>query len=128
MVRDRVENVVAPLPSVTQELWTSLGDYALILYPYAQGTTGMESGLSERQWAEYGAILQRIHATAIAPDLAQVMNRESFAPEWAGTVRALDTHIGEHAFSDPAARELAEFWKARQERIRTLVDRAESLG
>src|SRR4051812_38842981 len=37
-----VANVVAPLPVATGELWTTVGDYALILYPFVAGATGME--------------------------------------------------------------------------------------
>jgi spectinomycin phosphotransferase len=123
-----VAQVVAPLPTTTGALWADAGDYALILYPFVAGATGMERGLSDQQWVDYGALLRRVHDTAVAPDLARVMRRESFAPEWAGMVRRLDEHIGARTFDDPAASALAMFWQARHGEIRALLDRAEDLG
>lgn len=123
-----VARVVAPLPTATGALWTDAGDYALILYPFVASTTGMERGMTPRQWAEYGALLRRVHDTAIATDLARFMRRDPFTPAGAGTIRRLDTHIGARAFEDPAAATLAMFWQARRGDIHTLLDRAEDLG
>jgi spectinomycin phosphotransferase len=128
-LRDRgIAQVVAPLPTTTGALWADAGDYALILYPFVAGTTGMERGMSEQQWVDYGALLRRVHATAVAPDLARLVGRDPFAPAGAGTVRRLDAHIGARIFDDPAARALAQFWQSRRGDIRALLDRAEDLG
>ncbi len=119
---------IAPLPTIAGTLWTMADDYALILYPFIAGTTGMERGMSERQWVDYGALLRQIHATALPPDLMRLMRRESFAPAGTDVVRDLDMRIGAQAFDDPAARALATFWRERREDIRTLLRRAEDLG
>ena len=39
-----IARVVAPLPTTTGALWTAAGDYALVLYPFVAGATGMERG------------------------------------------------------------------------------------
>lgn len=123
-----VTHVVAPLPTATQTLWASVDGYALILYPFIDGTTGMQSGMSDRQWVDYGAILRQMHATPISAELTRSMRREDFAPEWGAVTKQLDAHIGARAFADPAARELAAFWQARRPEIQMLLDRAEELG
>ena len=123
-----VTQVVAPLASLAGTLWTALADYALILYPFIAGVAGMEHGLSDQQWIDYGAILRQIHATVVTPDLARRMKREGFAPASAGTVREVDAHIAEQTFDDSISRELGSVWRARRAQIRALLERAENLG
>jgi spectinomycin phosphotransferase len=130
-----VAQVIAPLPSTARTLWAQVDGYALILYPFVAGTTGkrsasaaLSSGMTPSQWIAYGAILRQIHATALAPDLAQVMQRETFVPAGAGMVRELEAHMAGRTFADPAAQALATFWHERRDAIHTLVVRAEELG
>src|SRR5579872_7168608 len=49
-----VTQVVAPLPTITGTLWAETPGYALILYPFIEGTTGMAQGMAEAQWVAYG--------------------------------------------------------------------------
>jgi spectinomycin phosphotransferase len=123
-----VMQVIAPLPTIGKALWTEAGGYALILYPFVDGVTGMDHGLSEGQWVEYGAVARRIHTTPIAPELAQTMRRESFVPVGAAMVREVDTHIGERDFKSPETQELAAFWRKHRALILTLTEQAEELG
>src|SRR3954447_20134977 len=57
-----VAQVIAPLPTTTGALWTEVEGYALILYPFVAGSTGMAQGMAPAQWRAYGAILRQIHA------------------------------------------------------------------
>jgi spectinomycin phosphotransferase len=123
-----VAHVIAPLPTVRGTLWLDAAEHALILYSFVEGPTGMQHGMSEQQWIDYGTLLRQIHATAITPDLARIMKRDGFAPDWAGVVRRLDAHIGLRTFDDPVAAELATLWQARRREIRMLLDGAEDLG
>jgi spectinomycin phosphotransferase len=109
-------------------LWTEGAGYALILYPFIAGTTGMAHGMAPTQWIAYGAILRQIHTTALAPALAHLMRRETFVPAGAATVREVEAHIGGRRFADPAAQDLASLWHERRDVIHTLVARAEELG
>lgn len=123
-----VSRVVAPLATIAGTLWTTVDDYALILYPFVDGVAGMEHGLSDRQWIDYGAILRQIHATVVTPELARGMKQETFVPDSAAKTRAVDAHIDGQTFDDPSARELAAIWRERRKEIRTLLDRADDLG
>lgn len=126
-----IARVVAPLPTTSGTLWTTVAGYALIVYPFVAGRTGMQGGMSEQQWIDYGALLRQIHATSPPADLARVMRRETFEPEGADAVRRLDAHIGAGTFDDPDdpdAHALAAFWRTRCKEIHTLLRRAEDLG
>ena len=89
-----IAQVVAPLPTTTGALWADAGDYALILYPFVAGATGRQRGMTARQWTDYGALLRRVHDTALAPALARLLRRDPFTPAGAGLVRRLEAHIG----------------------------------
>jgi spectinomycin phosphotransferase len=123
-----VSSVIAPLPTSSGVLWAALAGYALILYPFIAGTSGMEHGMAPHQWTAFGSILRQIHTTAIAADLAHLMRRETFVPAGAATVREVEAHVGGRSFADPAARDLATIWHERREAIHTLVAGAEELG
>lgn len=123
-----VEQIVAPLPTTTGALWTGIPGYALILYPFVEGATGMERGMSSQQWRDYGATLRRIHDVAVTPELAGLMRREAFVPGWAAMVRRLDAHIAARTFDNRAEHALATFWQEHRGEISTVLARAEGLG
>ena len=67
-LRDQgIAGVVAPLPTCSGALWALIADYALILYPFIEGRTGMEAGLSDRQWVEFGTSLRQVHEFSASP-------------------------------------------------------------
>ena len=128
-VQDRgVTQVVAPIPTVGGELWAGVDGFTLTLYPFIDGRTGMDGGMAERHWTTFGAVLARVHAMRLAPELAGRMRRESYTPAWSDVVWRVDAHIAGRTFEDPAERELAELWSARRTEIQGLVERAEALG
>lgn len=88
----------------------------------------MAHGMAPEQWVAYGEILRRIHGTAVAPNLARLMRRETFVPAGAGAIRAVEAHFDGQPIADPAARELAAIWETRRNTIHALLARAEDLG
>src|SRR5688572_4757016 len=95
-LKDRgIEQVVAPLPTQAAKLWQSLDSFTFTLYPFIEGRPGMEIGLPDQQWLEFGAILKAVHSTALSPELAGQVKKESFIPKWAGLVKQLQTQIKE---------------------------------
>jgi spectinomycin phosphotransferase len=127
-LRDRgVEQVVAPLPTNTGQMWAGVDDFSLILYPFIDGRVGMEIGLLDSQWRELGAVLKTIHTMPLAAELLGMLRHETFSPKWSAVVQKLRAHIDD-GFDDRYQRELAAFWKSRRLEIDQIVDRAESLG
>lgn len=102
LCKSGLRQVIAPLPTKTNALWTRVGDFTLIIYPFIEGRIGMEIGLSSRQWTELGAVLSAVHAAALPFDLAAHVSCETFVPKWARVVRQLQNLISNgDAFVDP---------------------------
>jgi spectinomycin phosphotransferase len=123
-----VPHIVAPLPTLSQALWVSVNGFALSLYPFIDGRTGVDAGLSEQHWRALGTTLKQIHASPLTPDLLRIVQRETFTPSRRELLPALEAAITRQDLASPVERELAHFWQARQDEIRTLVDRAGALG
>ncbi|MEN9933890.1 MAG: hypothetical protein RLZZ387_469 [Chloroflexota bacterium] len=123
-----IRQVVSPIATSAGDLWTPAGGYALILYPFVTGGSGMERGLTDSQWEAYGALLRQIHSAAVRPALAAEMRRESFAPGWLDELRRVDELVLAGGLTGEPERELAELWRARRAEIQQVVARAERLG
>lgn len=123
-----VSAVVAPIATRTGALWATHAGFALILYPFVAGESGMEAGLAEGQWVGYGETLRQIHATPVPPELASLMRRERYRPEGADLVRKAEAAIAGPLPVDPEARALAEHWRLHGATISLLLERAEGLG
>ena len=120
-----IAEILAPLPSATGQLWASLDEFVLILYPFIQGRDGYEVALSTRQWAQFGAALKRIHTLDLPPSLRGTIAREAYSPQWRETTQAFLARIEDERFVDPVAQDLSVFLKAKRQEILDLVTRAE---
>jgi spectinomycin phosphotransferase len=105
-----------------------LHEFSLIVYPFVEGKTAYEVVLSERQWADFGAALKRIHTTSIPPALSAQMQKESYAPEWRETCRRFVEWLDAETSDDPVAVELAAFLRSKRAVVLDLVERAEQLA
>ncbi len=125
-----IEAVVAPLPTVTRELWDRVENFTLILYPFIDGEVGMEVGLSDSQWIAFGAALKQIHTARLPADLRNQVPQETFTlhPKWRAIVAQLQATVGNRVYDNPVERQLAAFWADRHQAIDRLVVRAEQLG
>jgi spectinomycin phosphotransferase len=123
-----LEQAIAPYPTKTQGLRQAVGDYFLFLYPFVKGTDGMEIGLSNDQWIEYGAILKNLHAAQLPFELKEQIPKETFTLKWLGVIRKIQARLKEGSFADPAEQALAAFWHKKEDLIERIIDRAEELG
>lgn len=120
---------VAPLPTQDGSLWKEVDDFNLILYPFIEGKSGMEVGLSETQWISLGHILKQLHTTQLPEALARQVKHETLVPMWGAMVEKLDLLIGESTqFDTTYANELAQFWRGRRDEIRRITTRTTALG
>lgn len=125
-----IPQVVAPLSTQNGDLWTRVEPFTLILYPFIDGQSGMEVGLSDAQWIELGRALRQMHATELPAELAKQVRREAFipGPMWLNLVKELNNGLSIAAYSNPFAREFAADWLERAAEIRQMTARAERLG
>jgi len=123
-----IEQVIAPLSTKTQELWVNVDEFAFILYPFITGNEAMKVGLTDAQWIEFGATLNRIHTTELIGSTLQYVMQESFTPKWGSLAKMLHEQVNARNYDDPYQKQLAIFWKENNEKIQTLIERAEILG
>ena len=123
-----IEQVIAPLSTKTQELWVNVDEFAFILYPFITGEEVMKVGMTDVQWKEFGATLNRIHTTELTGSVLQYVMQESFTPKWGSLAKMLHEQVNARNYDDPYQRQLALFWKENNETIQTLIERAEILG
>jgi spectinomycin phosphotransferase len=123
-----IRQVIAPLSTKTQELWANVDEFAFILYPFIIGNEAMKIGMTDAQWTEFGATLKRIHTTELTGSTLQYVMQESFTPKWGSLAKTLHEQVNARNYDDPYQRQLAIFWKENNEKIQTLIKRAEILG
>ncbi len=125
-----IDQVIPPLPTNSQELWIKLNGYTLMLSPFIEGTSGWDTGLSDRQWVAFGAVLKQIHSLQLPAELSQCIPQETFVPDpkWSSIVKQLHAAVRDRGYTNPYERQLATFWIEHYNEIGTILYRAEQLG
>ncbi|MHB8625066.1 MAG: phosphotransferase [Aggregatilineales bacterium] len=123
-----IVQVIVPILTRIQQLWTSLDTFSLILYPFVEGRNGFERNLSDRQWGDFGRALKGIHTAIASPALLRRFQQETYSPQWREIVRAFQVRVENDTFDDPIAANLAAFMKVKRDVILDLVGRAERLS
>ncbi len=125
-----IAQVIAPLPTADQTLQAQVEQFTLVLYPFIEGKSGMETGLSHRQWTEFGTVLSKLHSTRLPPALAEQVRVEDFVPNpsSAAVIRDLQATIHERASDHPTEQALFDFWREKRAVIAQVLERAETLG
>ncbi len=120
--------VMAPLATTRGQLWARAHGFTWLLYPFFEGRTGLQVGLSESQWITLGWCMRAVHATVLPAGLAARLPREDFAPRWRRTVEAFGQQVTQGAFDDPVSLRLAAFWTTKRDEIQSTLERAAELG
>ncbi|HEY7033486.1 MAG TPA: phosphotransferase [Thermomicrobiales bacterium] len=126
-----VPNILAPLRTLTSELWCPLEDddgHSVVLYPFIYDQDAKIVGLSDSQWQEFGSTLRAVHASGLGDRFRGQLRVEDFALPSAALVRQIQTMVDAGEFESGAASGLAAFWRANTARIHGLLARAEELG
>jgi spectinomycin phosphotransferase len=129
-LRDQgITSVVAPLPTKRNTLWTQIGRWTVIVYPFLDGDTSF-MGMTNEQWKEVGTIFQRIHQVRLEPVGFESLRKETFDPtEYARWIRAFETqHLHSRHGGSVSARALRTDWRAHQSTIHTGVTSLEKLA
>lgn len=127
-----VPEVVAPLPTSAGQLSAPSEDYALLLFPWIEGRTGMvaDGGLSDGQWIAYGDIVRRIHVARLPDDLEAALTREDFTlrHDWGRFARHLSAMLPRQDYENPYERAFARLWLAHTAEMNQITEQAEHLG
>ncbi|MEH1057076.1 aminoglycoside phosphotransferase family protein [Micromonospora sp. CPCC 206171] len=116
-----VRQVVAPIDLPDGGTDRGFGDYRLLLYPFHDGGSLWGSGLTDRQWIEYGEFLGRLHAVTPSADITAVLPVETYRSS-AG--ERLQTLGGQAAASEA----LGAFWDRYGAALHRLSETVDDLG
>ncbi len=123
-----IDNVVAPLASRADRLFTTCDDFTLILYPFIEGKSAWGMPLLNEQWQRWGAIMRAIHQAAISPTLTKTVSREVFGVKWLNTLDRIERVLQTGAYAGPVATALAKLWRKNSNEIARARSRYLSLG
>jgi spectinomycin phosphotransferase len=123
-----IKQVIAPFATKAGQLWSNLGAFKAILYLYVEGRNGVEAKLSEDQWAQFGAVIKKLHSTDISTSITKGLPRETFSSKWRETVKAFLIRIESEVFEEPVAVKMALFLKSKSSEILKFVERTEALA
>ena len=123
-----IEQIIAPLATITGQLWANLEPFKLILYPFIEGRNGYEVDFSDRHWRDFGAAMHGIHTSNVPPEFTRSIPQETFSSQWRESVRMFLERVKVDVFDDPVAVKLTVFLNARRAEILDLVGRAERLA
>ncbi len=129
-LRDQgIAAVVAPLPTKSNTLWTQVGDWKVIVYPFIAGDTGLHLGMTNENWQEVGTIFKQIHQVPLPPSGFRSLRKETFDPtEYARWVRAFEIQLAASPGKNKVEQTLRSYWMAHQPTIHTLLTSMEKLA
>lgn len=121
--------VVAPLPTTSGALWTTLAQWTVIVYPFLEGDTSL-AGMTDEQWKETGSIFRQIHQAPLPPNGFPSLRKETFDPsEYVRWMRAFEAdHLRAQRDGGAAGRALREAWIAHRSTIEVGIASLERLA
>jgi spectinomycin phosphotransferase len=129
LLADRgIPHLVAPIPTVAGAMFDG-DDLAFILFPFLEGVSGGDAGMTATQWKELGATMRAIHDLRPTGEFDAILRKEDFVPTKIGLLREVEARIAAGGYEDDVARtELADFWRSRRDQIAFAVNRTEALA
>ena len=121
---------MAPVSTLSGALWTKLGNWTVILYPWINGESSL-TGMTNAQWKEVGSIFRRIHQVGLpASGGSSSLRKERFdLTEYTQWIRTFEAqHLQEHNSASASQRALRSSWKMHQPTIHTAVTTLEKLA
>ena len=123
-----IEQVVAPLATVSGALLARDCGYDFILYPYIAGKSAWRMSISFSQWRAWGAVMRRIHSCALSPEARDATEREVFGVKWQTTIDRVEAALRRRDYHGPVAAEAARVWRDQDEEIQRCRRRYRELG
>lgn len=123
-----LKQIIPPLPTTAEQLWTPLSSFKAILYPYVEGQNATDKKLSNEQWIEFGATIKRFHSAPIPKTITSSIQKETFSPKWRESVTTFLERIDDEIFEEPIAAQMALFLNSKSKEISKIVNRTENLA
>lgn len=122
------KNVIAPVETIDQKLWSSLMGFKVILYPFINGKNAIERTFSNEQMVEFGISIKKLHSVNIPTDMAAVIPKEEFSEKWCTILKSSIQYIEQNIFEDVALHKTAVFLKEKSIQIQNIIERTKQLA
>jgi spectinomycin phosphotransferase len=123
-----IAQIIPPLATKNGQLRAALGEFNLIVYPFIEGTNGYDVELTDRQWADFGTGLKRIHTTVVPATLTRNIQKEAYAPGWREKCKQFIARLDAETFDDPVVVDLAALLRSNRDLVLDLIGGAERLA
>jgi spectinomycin phosphotransferase len=123
-----IKQVIRPMLTKLGQLYSSLGAFKAILYPYVEGRNGVDAKPSDNHWVQFGAAIKKLHSTDIPASITKDVSRETFSSKWRETVKAFLMRIENEVFEEPVAVKMALFLKSKSSEILKIIEQTEALA
>lgn len=123
-----IDQVVAPLATVSGALLAPEYGFDFILYPYIAGKSAWRMSISASQWRTWGAVMRRIHTCALSPFALDAPEREDFGLKWQNTIDRVEDLLRRGDFHGPVAAKAARVWRDQAEEIQRCRRRYREMG
>jgi spectinomycin phosphotransferase len=122
-----LHQIIPPQTNKAGQLWTTLDDTHLILYPFIEGKNGYETQMMPLHWQAFGNALAKLHTIRLPQPLRQQIRQEQYAPRARQLVTAFlaEDHL---SFDQQIVREIAQFIKGKTAVWQDLIKQAEQLA
>lgn len=123
-----IASVVAPLPTKSNTLWTQVGAWTAMVYPFIEGDSSF-TDMADEHWKELGNIFRQIHQVIVPAGGFKSLRKETFDPtEYARWVRVFENQHTHSAGGSASQRALRASWVAHQPAIHVAVASLEKLA
>jgi len=121
-------SVVAPIPTKSDSLWTQVGIWTALVFPFIEGDTSW-TGMTPQQWQEAGRTLKQIHQIVLPATGFEGVRKETFDPS--AYARWLRTFDAQHAHTEEktvAERLILSAWTTYRDTIYIAIASLEKLA
>lgn len=123
-----IASVVTPIPTKSNALWTQVGTWTTLVFPFIEGDTSW-TGMTAQQWQETGRTLKQIHQVVLPAKGFEGVRKETFDPsEYARWLRAFDAQHAHTEGKNAAERLILSAWITYRDTIHTAVASLEKLA
>jgi spectinomycin phosphotransferase len=124
-----IAGVVAPIPTRNNALWTAVGDWTMVAYPYVDGELGWAT-MTDEFWNATGTVLKQIHEVELPASGFDGLRRESFDPSlYASSLEEIEAQLAvSTATATASERTLRASWTRYRPRIRALLSALSQLA
>ncbi len=123
-----INQVVAPLLTVSGDLRVAGDQYDLILYPYIEGKSAWGMPLSLAQARQWGEIMRRIHSATLGRAITDAVSREVFGVKWLSALSKVEAIIAGSDYRGEVAAAMAQVWRDQEAEIELCRQRYIDLG